>query len=80
MGYGLVDAYAAVLETQQSGTIDFFNKSIVSDETVYARNINVQNVNVSNNAKLSLNALETIKILPPFRVYSGSKLELKIEQ
>ena len=77
MGYGLADASAAILDAQ-STPVNFVNKNVVADETVVAYSIFVQNVNVNNNAKLSLNASESIKIEPPFRVYSGSRLELKL--
>lgn len=77
MGYGLADASAAVLAAR-SMPVNFVNKNIVADETIVAYSIFVQNVNVNNNAKLSLNASESIKIEPPFRVYSGSRLELKL--
>lgn len=79
MGYGLVDAAAAILEAQ-CVTANITNRNIIADETVTACNINVQNVSVSNNAKLSLNASEKISILPPFKVNLGSKVGLKIIQ
>ena len=71
MGYGLVNAYAAV----QAVCIDTFaNQTITIDRTVVGcDNLNVQDVTVTNSAKLTLEAPGSITINGPFSVSAGSK-------
>jgi len=76
MGYGVLNAYAAVLSA--SCVTDYTNQTITSNTTVTGcTNLNVQNVKVQNNAKLTLNATGTITIASDFEVTSGSQLEIK---
>ncbi|MBP5584653.1 MAG: hypothetical protein J6X43_12040, partial [Bacteroidales bacterium] len=54
-------------------------QSIQADTTISACKIMVSNVDVSNNAKLSLKANQTITISGPFTVELGSELEAKTD-
>jgi len=54
VGYGLVDAYAAVQVACATITTNFTNQTVTSDTTIVScGDINVQNVSVQNGAKLS---------------------------
>ena len=76
MGYGLVDAYEAVLAVCQ---IDLVDQNITTDATITACKINVQNVNVLDDAKLTLESTaDTIAINALFEVVLGSELEIKM--
>ncbi len=74
MGYGMVDAYAAVMACP---TTYFENKSIDTDTEVIGCDIEIQNVNVNDNAKLTIEARGNITITGPFEVSLGSELVLQ---
>ncbi len=74
MGYGLVNAYASVLAA--CTTTNFVSQTVTTNTTINGCTINVQNVSVQNNAKLTLNALNEIIINDTFEVLTGSQLEL----
>ncbi|MFA7358553.1 MAG: S8 family serine peptidase [Bacteroidales bacterium] len=73
MGYGMVDAYAAVMACP---TTYFENKSINTDTEVVGCDVDIQNVSVGNNAKLDIEARGNITITGPFEVNLGSELVL----
>ncbi len=73
MGHGLVDAFAAV----QCTTTNFVNQTVTTNTTVNGCDVNVQNVNVQNNAKLTIDAQNNATINGPFEVQIGSELEIK---
>ena len=79
VGYGLVNAYAAVQEAQalcNTPIVNFTNQTVTVNQTVTNCGvINVQDVTVVSNAKLKLVAPE-VNISGPFEIYSGSELEI----
>ena len=79
VGYGLVDAYAAVhaVCTTTNFITYFYNRTIYFDTTVKGCNINVQNVGVQYLAKLTIDAQNETTINGPFEVQIGSTLEIK---
>jgi hypothetical protein len=56
---------------------NFINKTVASNTTVEGCEINVQNVIVQNNAKLTLNASNKAIVNGPFEVALGAQLEIK---
>jgi subtilisin family serine protease len=77
MGYGLVDAYAAV-QAACPAIVNFTNQTVTSDTTVVScGDINVQNVTVTNGAKLTLDAAGEVNIISDFEVELGSEFEIK---
>jgi subtilisin family serine protease len=78
MGYGLVDAYAAVQAAVSSCVDSFTNQTVSTNTTVVGcDDLTVQNVTVTNNAQLKLGALGEVTINGLFEVQSGSVLEIK---
>lgn len=77
MGYGLIDAYAAVNFLYQCPTIYVQNQTITSDSTVFGCKINANNVIIQNNANVVWDAAETTTINGPFQVNTGSTLEIR---
>jgi subtilisin family serine protease len=78
MGHGVLDAYAAVQAAVSFCVNDFTNQTVTSNITVKGCNdLDVENINVKNNATLKLNAPGTISIAGPFNVREGSSLEVK---
>ncbi|MDR0733980.1 MAG: S8 family serine peptidase [Dysgonamonadaceae bacterium] len=75
MGYGLVNAYAAVQTA--CPTVNFTNRTVTSNTTVSGCNIYVQNVTVTGGAKLTLNATGSTHIGSNVNVELGSQLEIK---
>lgn len=80
MGYGLVNAYDAVQKavTCATTTVNFVNKPpIISDTTITScGNIYIQNVTITNNAILTLDASGNIYILDDVKIENGAKLVL----
>jgi hypothetical protein len=74
MGYGLADAYAAVQLASCIRVIT--DQTITTATTVTGCDINVRNVTVTSNAKLTLDANDETIINGPFEVVSGSQLEI----
>jgi subtilisin family serine protease len=78
MGYGLVDAYAAVQAAASSCVDNFTNQTVSTNTTVVGcDDLTVQNVTVTNNAQLKLEAPGEVTINGLFEVQSGSVLEIK---
>lgn len=78
VGYGLIDAFAAVQAAQPcSGTTNLTNQTVTSNTTVNGCNVNVQNVNVQNNSKLTIDAQNSTTINGTFEIRIGSELEIK---
>jgi len=80
MGYGLVNAYGALQAVCAtiSSPVNFTNQLVVIDTIVTScDDIIVQDVTVSNDAKLKLDAPGKVTINGPFKVESGSKLRIK---
>ena len=76
VGYGLVNAYAAVQAVQCIN--DYINQAVTSNTTVNGcTNLNVQNITVTNNSLLQLNAPGDIVITGPFEIQAGSSLQVK---
>lgn len=76
MGYGLVDASAAVsmaLSLDCSET-HIANQSIINDRTVNGCNVVVENVEVRNSAQLLINATDDILLKPTIKVKKGAVL------
>jgi hypothetical protein len=68
---------APCLQCATEYIIDFKDETIATDTTITGCEINVQNVNVTNNSKLILNAAQKTTIIKDFSVPLGSKLEIK---
>ena len=78
MGYGLVNAYAAVQKAMSMCVDTFTNETVTADRTVIGcDNLEVENVTVTNNAKLTLDAPGTITLGPGFKIELGAELEIK---
>ena len=79
MGYGLVNAYAAVRAACPTPVLDFINETVTTNTTVTNNcgDINVQNVKVQNGAKLTLNAAGEVNIISGFEVELGSEFEIR---
>lgn len=77
MGYGVLDAYAAV-QAICATPVNFTDQTVTTNTNVSScGDINVQNVNVQNGAKLTLDAAGTTTIEGDFEVQNGSELEVK---
>ena len=77
VGYGLVDAYAAINYT--SDIVQFFDQIVSSDQTVQGREVETQNVTVSNNAKLTIIGGNKITVFERLNINHGSKFEMRRE-
>jgi len=80
MGHGVLDAYAAAQAAcaTASSIVYFTNQTVTTNTAVTScGNIIVQNVNVTNNAELKLDAPGSVTFDGPFEVQSGSELEVK---
>ena len=77
MGYGLVDAYAAV-QAASAAVINLYDKVITENTTIvnYNGDINVKNVKVQNGAKRILDAAGNVNIMGDFEVEFGSEYEI----
>ncbi|MDR0682350.1 MAG: peptidase S8, partial [Dysgonamonadaceae bacterium] len=77
MGYGLVDAYAAV-QAACATTVNFTNQTVTTDtDVVSCGDIDVQDVTVTNGAKLTLDAAGKTVLESNFEVQLGAELEIK---
>ncbi|MDP3445853.1 MAG: peptidase S8, partial [Ignavibacteria bacterium] len=76
MGYGLINAYAAI-QVASCPTYNMKNSTVTINTSVIECNINVQNVTVQNGAKLTLDATNETIINGLFEVKLGSELEIK---
>ncbi|MCL2313135.1 MAG: S8 family serine peptidase, partial [Firmicutes bacterium] len=77
VGHGLVNAYEAVCLASCTAVANFTNQTVNANQTVTNCFINANNVTVTNNAKLILNAVFETTITGPFEVQLGSELEIK---
>ncbi len=77
MGYGLIDAYAAVNFLYQCPIINIQNQTITSNSSVFGCKISVSNVTIQNNVNVIWDAAETTTINGPFQVNVGSTLEIR---
>lgn len=76
MGYGVLDAYAAVLKA--SCVSSFTDQTVISDKTIYGCDVlDVENVQVSNNSKLKLISPTEVTINGPFTIETGSSLDVR---
>ena len=75
MGYGLVDAFSAVKIS--CNTTNLFDQTIATNTTVVDCKVNVQNVGVTGNSKLTIEAENEVIINEDFDVELGSELEIK---
>ena len=75
MGYGVVNAYAAVKTV--CATTNFTNQTVNTNQTVTGCDIYSKNVTVTGGAKLILDALDETTIDGDFEVQLGSELEVK---
>jgi subtilisin family serine protease len=78
MGYGLVDAGAAVKTTLCMLPSRSFSGAVNTDTTVYGSNITVSNTTVQPGGKLTLTACGSINITGDFTVQPGASLEIKV--
>jgi subtilisin family serine protease len=77
MGYGMVDAYAAV-QTAGCQTVNFTNQTVTTDTTITNWcDINVQNGTVTNGANLTFDTENETVLESNFEVQLGSQLEIK---
>lgn len=77
VGYGLVDAYAAINYT--SDIVQFFDQLVSSDLTVQGGEVETKNVTVSNNAKLTIIGGDKITLYEMLNINHGSKFEIRRE-
>ena len=72
-GFGRVNAYSAL---QFCNTYDFINQTVTTNTTIEDCNIIIQNVEVKNNSKFTIEAEENVIINGEFEVELGSELEI----
>lgn len=75
LGYGLVDAYAAVQNA--CTTVYFYEQNVATDTIVQGCEIYSRHITVQPNAKLILDSREATTIPFLFEVKKGGKLELR---
>lgn len=76
MGYGLCDAYAAVMAAKNNGTITFYNKNVSGNTIVSGQTILAQNVNVNEGASLQLKITNSVTITPVFYIAKGGVFKI----
>lgn len=76
MGYGLVDAYAAVTAAMGGDTTYFNNRQVISDTEIYGNYISSESVTVSGNADLIFDAKYNIQINKNFTVNGTCLFEI----
>jgi hypothetical protein len=69
--------YLTLLGSQACITVNFASRTVSTRSTVEACDINVQNVTVTNGARLTLDAIGETVIESDFEAQSGSQLEIK---
>ena len=74
MGYGLVDASAAVTCAMP---VNFTNQTVTTNTTVEGCEVIVKDVTVTNNATLILEGERSVKISGPFKAESGTELKMR---
>lgn len=76
MGYGLVDAYAAI-NYSGGGVVQFFDQIVSANRTVQGDAVETKNVTVSNNAKLTIIGTDKITLFEKLNINHGSKFEMR---
>lgn len=81
VGYGLLDAHAALLLAQGSNPkeIEFNNQIVTTNTTVRGEIVKSSNVVVQNNANLTINADQKVDITLPFTINAGSTLTMTLQ-
>ena len=80
MGYGICNAYAAVLAAKENGkVISYTDKTVSSNQTISGWAILAKNVTVTNNALLAFMVQNEITIDAPFAVNRGAQLIFTIK-
>lgn len=74
MGYGVLDAFAAVTKASNNCSVSFMNQSVTSNQLVSGCDIFVENVYVSDGATLTFAPTDLITINPGFTVNAGCQL------
>lgn len=74
MGYGVLDAFAAVTKASNNCSVSFVNQSVTGNQLVSGCDIFVENVYVSNGATLTFSPTELITINPGFTIDAGCQL------
>lgn len=77
MGYGLVDAHAAVIDALGGDTTYFNNQRVISDTKIYGNYISSENVTVSSNAELIFDAKYNVQINNNFTVNGTCLFEIQ---
>lgn len=77
MGYGLIDAYAALEYVVDCPTVYVQNQTINSDVSKFGCKIEATNVTIQNNSDVIFDAIEETTINGPFEVKLGSTLFVK---
>lgn len=72
---GRLNAFAAV-QAATCTTTNFVNQTVTTNTTVNDCIVNVQNVEITNNSKLTINATNNVTINGEFEVALGSELEI----
>jgi len=81
MGYGLVNAHAAVLEAQNYCTLpltSFTNRTVIAPTAIDGNNVNISNVVVNTGKKLTVDACNSVTIEANFEVQAGAEFEIWI--
>lgn len=76
VGYGLVDAYAAI-NYSGGGVVQFFDQIVSANRTVQGDAVETKNVTVSNNAKLTIIGTDKITLFEKLNINHGSKFEMR---
>lgn len=77
MGYGLVDAFAAVQAASSCTTTTIQNVNYTANQTITGCNLLIQNVTIQNNSSVIFDATNNTTINGPFKVLIGSSVEIK---
>jgi subtilisin family serine protease len=76
MGYGLVNAYAAVQAACEASNNNLVDETITTNTTITGCNINVQNVTVNSGAKLTIDGVGATTIEVPFETQPDAELDI----
>ena len=81
MGYGICNAYAAVLAASANeATIQFVDKTISADFSLSGTRIYSRNIIVTNGALLNLLFGDQLTIDKPFTINKGARLDISIKK
>ena len=58
-------------------TVNYWNKTLAVDESVFGNIISSKNITVSNSSKLTLNSFEGVRINGPFSIKQGSQMVIR---